>query len=123
MRVMLVEDQVLLREGLAGLFRDACHDVVGSYQDAAGLTGLVAAQQPDIVVLDIRLPPLPARARASGCRVCCPQKTAGPTAIESPDIPVGCSHRAPPALSVNSAVRTMLIMYVRCVSGLGHPNR
>jgi DNA-binding NarL/FixJ family response regulator len=57
MRVMLVEDQVLLREGLAGLFRDACHDLVGSYGDAAGLTDLVAQQDPDIVVLDIRLPP------------------------------------------------------------------
>jgi len=57
MRVMLVEDQVLLREGLAGLFRDAGHDVVGSYGHAEGLTGLVAGQRPDIVVLDIRLPP------------------------------------------------------------------
>jgi DNA-binding NarL/FixJ family response regulator len=57
MRVTLVEDQVLLREGLAGLFRDAGHEVVGSYGHADGLTGLVAGQRPDIVVLDIRLPP------------------------------------------------------------------
>jgi DNA-binding NarL/FixJ family response regulator len=57
MRVMLVEDQVLLREGLAGLFRDAGHDVVGSCGDATGLTDLVAERKPDIVVLDIRLPP------------------------------------------------------------------
>ena len=57
MRVMLVEDQVLLREGLAGLFRDAQHEVVGSFGDAAGLTGLVAEREPDIVLLDIRLPP------------------------------------------------------------------
>ena len=57
MRVMLVEDQVLLREGLDGLFRDTCHDVVGSHAHAGGLTDLVAKQQPDIVVLDIRLPP------------------------------------------------------------------
>ncbi len=57
MRVMLVEDQVLLREGLAGLFRDAGHDVIGSYGCAEGLAGLVAEHQPDIVVLDIRLPP------------------------------------------------------------------
>ena len=56
-RVMLVEDQVLLREGLAGLFRDAGHDVVGSLGDAARLTGLVAEHQPDVVLLDIRLPP------------------------------------------------------------------
>jgi DNA-binding NarL/FixJ family response regulator len=57
MRVMLVEDQVLLREGLAGLFRDAGHDVIDSLGDAARLTELVAAQDPDVVVLDIRLPP------------------------------------------------------------------
>jgi DNA-binding NarL/FixJ family response regulator len=44
MRVMLVEDQVLLREGLAGLFRDAGHDVVGALGDAAHLTELVAEQ-------------------------------------------------------------------------------
>jgi DNA-binding NarL/FixJ family response regulator len=56
-RVMLVEDQVLLREGLAGLFRDAGHDVVGSYGQAAGLTSRIAEREPDIVVLDIRLPP------------------------------------------------------------------
>ncbi len=53
----LVEDQVLLREGLAGLFRDAGHDVIGSYGCAEGLADLVAEHKPDIVVLDIRLPP------------------------------------------------------------------
>ena len=57
MRVMLVEDQVLLREGLAGLFRDAQHDVVGSLGDTEHLTELVAERKPDIVLLDIRLPP------------------------------------------------------------------
>lgn len=57
MRVILAEDQVLLREGLAGLFRDACHDVVGSFGDAVGLTELVAERRADIVVLDIRMPP------------------------------------------------------------------
>ena len=57
MRVILVEDQVLLREGLAGLFRDAGHDVVGSAGDAAGLAEVIEERKPDIVVLDIRLPP------------------------------------------------------------------
>jgi DNA-binding NarL/FixJ family response regulator len=56
-RVILVEDQVLLREGLAGLFRDAGHDVIGSYGQAVGITNRVAESVPDIVVLDIRLPP------------------------------------------------------------------
>jgi len=56
-RVMLVEDQVLLREGLAGLFRDAHHEIVGSFGTAEGLTGVVEQCRPDVVVLDIRLPP------------------------------------------------------------------
>jgi DNA-binding NarL/FixJ family response regulator len=56
-RVMLVEDQVLLREGLAGLFRDAGHEVVGSFDTASGLVGAVERSRPDVVVLDIRLPP------------------------------------------------------------------
>jgi DNA-binding NarL/FixJ family response regulator len=57
MRVILVEDQVLLREGLGGLFRDAHHEIVGSFGSAAGLATLVADRRPDVVILDIRLPP------------------------------------------------------------------
>ena len=57
MRVILVEDQVLLREGLAGLFRDAGHEIVASVGTTEGIEGLVLRHQPDIVVLDIRLPP------------------------------------------------------------------
>lgn len=55
--MILVEDQVLLREGLAGLFRDAGHDVVASLGSCDDLKALVADARPDIVVLDIRLPP------------------------------------------------------------------
>ncbi len=57
MRLILVEDQVLLREGLAGLFRDAGHDVVASRGSCEGLEEIVETEEPDIVVLDIRLPP------------------------------------------------------------------
>ena len=57
MRVILVEDQALLREGLAGLFRDAGHEVVASLGDCGGLEDAVDAGSPDVVVLDIRLPP------------------------------------------------------------------
>lgn len=55
--MILVEDQVLLREGLAGLFRDAGHDVVASLGSCEGLEKIVETEEPDIVVLDIRLPP------------------------------------------------------------------
>jgi DNA-binding NarL/FixJ family response regulator len=56
-RVILVEDQALLREGLAGLFRDAGHQVVGSLGDCQDLEDTIGAQAPDVVVLDVRLPP------------------------------------------------------------------
>jgi DNA-binding NarL/FixJ family response regulator len=56
-RVVIAEDQVLLREGLARLFEDAGHEVVASVGDAGGLLNVVAEQQPDLVVLDIRMPP------------------------------------------------------------------
>jgi DNA-binding NarL/FixJ family response regulator len=56
-RVVIAEDQVLLREGLARLFVDGGHDVVSSLGDAATVTDVVAKEQPDLVVLDIRMPP------------------------------------------------------------------
>ena len=57
MRVVIAEDQVLLREGLGRLFEDAGHEVVASLGDGEGLPLAVAAQDPDLVVLDIRMPP------------------------------------------------------------------
>jgi len=56
-RVVIAEDQVLLREGLARLFEDAGHEVVASVGDAGGLLDVVAQQRPDLVILDIRMPP------------------------------------------------------------------
>lgn len=57
MRVVIAEDHVLLREGLGRLFTDAGHEVVASLGDTAGLPLSVAEQHPDLVVLDIRMPP------------------------------------------------------------------
>jgi len=54
---VIAEDQVLLREGLARLFADGGHEVVSSLGDAATLADVVAKEQPDLVVLDIRMPP------------------------------------------------------------------
>jgi len=54
---MLVEDQALLREGLIGVFRDAGHDVVWSAGGCDGLEGALLELLPDVVVLDVRLPP------------------------------------------------------------------
>jgi DNA-binding NarL/FixJ family response regulator len=56
-RVVIVEDQALLREGLARLFADSGHHVVAALADATTLSGVVDADEPDLVVLDIRMPP------------------------------------------------------------------
>jgi serine/threonine-protein kinase PknK len=57
LRVVLAEDDVLLREGLASLLQRSGFEVVGQAGDATGLLALVAGQTPDLVVVDIRMPP------------------------------------------------------------------
>ncbi len=57
MRVVIVEDQALLREGLGRLFADGGHEVTALLADAERLTPEVAAQPPDLVVIDVRMPP------------------------------------------------------------------
>ncbi|GAB2443626.1 response regulator transcription factor [Streptosporangium sandarakinum] len=54
---MIGEDSVLFREGLARLLADAGHEVVAKAQDAPGLIAAVAAANPDLVIIDIRMPP------------------------------------------------------------------
>jgi DNA-binding NarL/FixJ family response regulator len=56
-RVVIAEDQVLLREGLGRLFEDAGHEVIASLGDTDGLLPAIARQHPDLIVLDIRMPP------------------------------------------------------------------
>ena len=57
MRVLIAEDQVLLREGLARLFQDHGHEVAGTYGDAEDLLFAVEQHHPDLVVVDVRMPP------------------------------------------------------------------
>jgi DNA-binding NarL/FixJ family response regulator len=56
-RVVLAEDDVLLREGLASLLECSGFQVTGQAGDAAQLLALVALDPPDLVVVDIRMPP------------------------------------------------------------------
>jgi DNA-binding NarL/FixJ family response regulator len=56
-RVVLAEDNVLLREGVAGLLERAGFEVAGQAGDADRLIALVRMQRPDLVVVDIRMPP------------------------------------------------------------------
>jgi DNA-binding NarL/FixJ family response regulator len=57
MRVVIAEDTVLLREGLAGLLEDAGHEVVGRAGDAEALLALVSEHEPELAVVDVRMPP------------------------------------------------------------------
>jgi DNA-binding NarL/FixJ family response regulator len=57
MRIVVAEDQTLLREGLARLFTAAGHEVVAKAADADDLRSRVGAHRPDLVVVDVRMPP------------------------------------------------------------------
>ncbi|BBZ15830.1 response regulator [Mycolicibacterium gadium] len=56
-RVVLADDDVLLRAGLASLLEGAGFEVVGQADDGGQLLNLVRAMTPDLVVTDIRMPP------------------------------------------------------------------
>jgi DNA-binding NarL/FixJ family response regulator len=56
-RVAIADDDVLLRQGLAALLREGGYDVVGQASDADSVIDLVRREQPDVAILDIRMPP------------------------------------------------------------------
>ena len=57
MRVVLADDAVLFRKGLARLLADAGVDVVGQAGDGENLLELVRSTVPDVAIVDIRMPP------------------------------------------------------------------
>jgi DNA-binding NarL/FixJ family response regulator len=57
LRVVIAEDSLLFRSGLAHLLADHGFEIVGQLGDATGLLDLVSRRQPDVVILDIRMPP------------------------------------------------------------------
>ena len=57
MRVVIADDVMLLRSGMAKLLADAGVEVVGECADAEGLYRLVDEQRPDVAIVDIRMPP------------------------------------------------------------------
>ena len=56
-RIALADDDVLLREGLAGLLEGSGFEVVGQAGDASELLEVVRERSPDVVIVDIRMPP------------------------------------------------------------------
>jgi DNA-binding NarL/FixJ family response regulator len=57
MRVVIAEDNALLREGLVALLREHDIDVVAQAQDAPGLLRVLNAHKPDLAIVDVRMPP------------------------------------------------------------------
>jgi DNA-binding NarL/FixJ family response regulator len=56
-RIVLADDDTLLREGIASLLQQAGFDVVGQACDAPGLLALTRENRPDLAIIDIRMPP------------------------------------------------------------------
>jgi len=56
-RVAIAEDVVLLREGIARVLRDGGFEVVAAVGDAEALLAAVDEHQPDVTVVDVRMPP------------------------------------------------------------------
>ena len=57
MRVVIAEDEFLLREGISRILSDEGHEIVATAGDAEDLIGKVGAYRPDLVLTDIRMPP------------------------------------------------------------------
>lgn len=57
MRIVIAEDSVLLREGVTRLLAEHDHDVVDALGDAVGLLASVQRHSPDLVIVDVRMPP------------------------------------------------------------------
>jgi DNA-binding NarL/FixJ family response regulator len=57
MRVVIAEDQALLREGIVALLQEHGIEVVAQAEDGPGLLRTVAGHKPDLAIVDVRLPP------------------------------------------------------------------
>jgi DNA-binding NarL/FixJ family response regulator len=56
-RVLIADDETLLREGLARLLQDSGFEIAGRCGDADALLRMVDARRPDVAIVDIRMPP------------------------------------------------------------------
>src|SRR2546421_1315743 len=68
-RVVLADDDVLLREGLASLLDRSGFDVVGQAGNGPALLALVRSARPDLAIIDIRMPPAQATEGLQAARV------------------------------------------------------
>jgi DNA-binding NarL/FixJ family response regulator len=57
MRIVIADDSMLIREGIGMLLSDAGFEVVATAPDAEGLMRAVARHEPDVAIVDVRMPP------------------------------------------------------------------
>ena len=57
MRIVIAEDAAVIRAGLAEILADRGHEVVAAVGDAEALRAAVAEHQPDVAIVDVRMPP------------------------------------------------------------------
>jgi DNA-binding NarL/FixJ family response regulator len=57
MRIVIAEDAAVIRAGLAEILTDRGHEIVAAVGDAEALKEEVAARQPDVAIVDVRMPP------------------------------------------------------------------
>ena len=57
MRIVIAEDAAVIRAGLAEILTDRGHEIVAAVGDAEALKDAVAAHQPDVAIVDVRMPP------------------------------------------------------------------
>jgi DNA-binding NarL/FixJ family response regulator len=57
MRIVIAEDAAVIRAGLAEILTDRGHEIVAAAGDATALLDAVAADQPDVAIIDVRMPP------------------------------------------------------------------
>ncbi len=90
MRIVIAEDDALLREGLALLLRAESLDVVATAEEPGAFLDAVDAERPDVAIVDVRMPPthtdegitaaVEARRRRPGSRCsCCPRTSNRPS--------------------------------------------
>jgi DNA-binding NarL/FixJ family response regulator len=57
MRIVIAEDAAVIRAGLAEILTDRGHEIVAAVGDAEALKDAVATRQPDVAIVDVRMPP------------------------------------------------------------------
>jgi DNA-binding NarL/FixJ family response regulator len=57
MRVIVADDSVLVQRGVVQVLTEAGHDVIATVADASALLAAIADDEPDVCIIDIRMPP------------------------------------------------------------------